>query len=282
MTGADHAAQEAVLARAIEAGINWIDTAASYGDGASESNLGRALAILEPDEHMQIATKVRVDIASLAPGPGLRAAVRNSVVQSLQRLRRSHVTLLQLHNGLTRQRGDEAATVCPDDVLQPGGIADALEHVRDQGLTRFIGLTGTGHPESLRTLIRSQRFDTIQLPYNRLNPSAGCASAPAGCDRDYGNILADCLAEGLGVFAIRVLAGGAMLGAPPSAHTLRTPYFPLWLYEQNVRDAAEWNSGKTPAETVRRSIEFALSHPAVHSAIIGFGAIGHVEDALSS
>lgn len=56
-------------------------------------------------------------------------------------------------------------------------------------------------------------------------------------DRNYGNILVDCAEQQMGVMAIRVLAAGAILGSPPHAHTLKTPYFPLALYESDLAHA---------------------------------------------
>lgn len=268
MTGDDIALQRATVARAIERGVNWFDTAAGYGDGRSEANLGRVLAELGADVH--VATKVRVPLDQLDDP---EQAILRSVRDSLARLRLPRVTLLQLHNGITTTRGAEANAVTPADVLRPGGVLAALERARADGLARFIGLTGTGHPAALREVIRSGAFDTVQSPYNLLNPSAGAAGVLAAGDTDYGNVFADCAAAGMGVFAIRVYAGGALLGRPPGAHTLKTPYFPLALYE---RDAARAAALRADAPTALR---FALAHPAVTAAIIGFGAPADVDEA---
>src|SRR5687767_14490336 len=101
MTGGDPAAQAATLRRAVERGINWIDTAPGYGQGASEANVGRALRDLGYPQWVNVATKVRLAAADLAD---VRRAVRQSVEASLGRLGLPRVTLLQLHNGLTAGR----------------------------------------------------------------------------------------------------------------------------------------------------------------------------------
>ena len=88
------------------------------------------------------------------------------------------------------------------------------------------------YADAMREVIRSGEFDTLQVPFNVLNPSAGVPGTADG-ESDYGNVMADCAAAGTGVFAIRVFAGGALLDQPPSAHTLKTPYFPLPLYERD-------------------------------------------------
>jgi aryl-alcohol dehydrogenase-like predicted oxidoreductase len=275
MTGHDAALQRATVERAVALGVNWFDTAAGYGDGRSEANLGRVLAELGAADRVHVATKVRV--------PGDRLAdpaetIVQSVRESLVRLRLPRVTLLQLHNGITTGRGDEANAVTPADVLRPGGILAGLERVKAGGLARFLGLTGTGHPAALREVVRSGGFDTVQSPYNLLNPSAGRPGAPSEGDTDYGNIFADCAAAGVGVFAIRVFAGGALLGRPPSAHTLKTPYFPLSLYERDAARAAGRRSRPGPELPMPvLAVRYALAHPAVCSAIIGIGAPADVD-----
>ncbi len=280
MTGTDATAQREVVAAAIEAGINWFDTAPGYGAGSSEANLGRALSEIKPPQPIHIATKVRIPLDSTEPIADL---IRRSVDESLQRLRVSSVTLLQLHNGITMGRGDEPASITPDDILSRGGVADAFDRLRDEGIIRHSGLTGTGQPIAMKAVIRSGRFDTVQTPYNALNPSAGATSPIQPGDTDYGNILADCAEMQMGVFAIRVFAAGALLGQVPSAHTLKTPYFPLDLYQRDAARAEllrdELGNGESMTEFALR---FVLSHSAVSSAIIGFGSPSHVAECRSA
>jgi len=272
LTGEDHAAQISALRKAIELGINWIDTAPGYGHGASESNIGRALAVLGA-ESPNVATKVR-----LAPGDltDMRAAVCRSVEESLRRLGLPAVTLLQLHNGLTARRDDEPFSIAPADVLQTGGVLDAFCALRDAGLVRFLGLTGTGHPDAMREVVRSGGFDTMQVPLHMLNPSAGRAMPPDFGDIDYGNIIADCDAMKMGVFAIRVFAGGALLGHEPSAHTLKTPFFPLAQFHKDRERADQVIAARGPLK--ESALRFVLDDPRVQSAIIGFGDAGQVEE----
>src|SRR3954451_17123425 len=92
MTRGAQGDQERAVARALEAGINHFDTAPSYGDGASEENLGRVLATLKPD--VIVSTKVRLP----AERPDIGAAVSGSLDASLARLKRDHVDVFQLHN----------------------------------------------------------------------------------------------------------------------------------------------------------------------------------------
>ena len=87
------------VARAMEAGINYFDTAPSYGNGQSEQNLGEVLRELQANVY--VGTKVRVGPQELG---NLREAIVRSVEASLQRLGRESVDLIQLHNRVTRQR----------------------------------------------------------------------------------------------------------------------------------------------------------------------------------
>jgi L-galactose dehydrogenase/L-glyceraldehyde 3-phosphate reductase len=275
LTGADRELQFATVARALELGINWFDTAAGYGDGRSEERLGEVLAGLGTD-NARIATKVRVPPEATER---ISDYIRESATASLKRLRRTHLTLLQLHNAITFERDSEPSSITVQDVLGP--VASAFARLQQEGLVRFVGLTGTGQPEALRAAIGSGRFDTLQIPFNILNPSAGTPGPTSDGETDYGNIIADCAAAGLGVFAIRVFAGGALLGQPPSEHTRRTRYFPLSLYERDMRRAErvrERLGERVPLAEV--ALRFVLSHPAVCSAVIGFGSPSHL-DALA-
>lgn len=277
MTSDNSELQAQTMAALIGQGINWIDTAAGYGNGSSEINIGRIFAELpeEARDQMYVATKVRIDFGSPS---SVLDQVRVSVEDSLNRLRLPKVSLIQLHNAITATRGDQPNSVSVRDVLDPGGILDALKLMQREKRADFIGLTGTGMAESMRSVVKTGEFDTIQVPYNLLNPSAGCEVARDFPEQNYGNILNDCLKENMGCFAIRVFAGGALLGQPPSNHTLRTPYFPLDLYRRDLDRAVSLDSGGT--NLAPKAIEFALSHPAIHSAIIGFGAASHVAEAV--
>ena len=280
MTGTDANAQNAVVSAVIEAGIDWFDTAPGYGAGSSETNLGRVLSELKPTQPIHIATKVRIPLDSTEP---IGDIIRRSVDESLQRLRVSSVSLLQLHNGITSGRGNEAASITPTDILSRGGVADTFDRLRDEGLIRHTGLTGTGQPAAMKEVIRSGRFDTMQTPYNALNHSAGSTPSIEPSDTDYGNILADCAEQRMGVFAIRVFAAGALLGQTPSAHTLKTPYFPLDLYQRDAARAEQLRANLCDGESMTEfALRFVLSHSAVSSAIIGFGSPSHVAELVAA
>src|ERR1044071_7511069 len=89
MVRGDPADQERTIARALDAGVNYFDTAVQYGNGESEKNLGRVLARLKP-AHAIVATKVRRPSANFAR---IRETVTKSLEASLQRLGRDHVDI---------------------------------------------------------------------------------------------------------------------------------------------------------------------------------------------
>jgi aryl-alcohol dehydrogenase-like predicted oxidoreductase len=280
LVGHDHDRQRAVIQHAIERGINWFDTAATYGNGHSEENLGRVLNELNAIHRVQIATKVRLMPEDLADIP---SAIRRSVEASLKRLRLPRVTLLQLHNSITNQRGDEPTSLTPRDVLGPGGVAETFERLRFEGVAQHLGLTGLGQPAALREVIGSGRFETMQVPYHLLNPTAGWEFRGRGLETSYGNIISACALQGMGVLAIRVFAGGALLGNPPSPHTLKTPFFPLALYQRDSQRAELLKRIFGPEiPLAQAAIRFALAHPFVHSALIGFGEIEEIDEALQA
>jgi aryl-alcohol dehydrogenase-like predicted oxidoreductase len=156
-----------------------------------------------------------------------------------------------------------------------------MNRLREDGVVRFIGLTGTGQAAALREVVRSSIFDTLQVPFNILNPSAGLPGSVADGEVDFGEIIGDCQSHEMGVFAIRVFAGGALLDRPPSAHTLTTPYFPLALYERDRARARELMiNEKNRGSAGELALRFVLGHEGVASAIIGFGDPSHIDEAV--
>ena len=159
-------------------------------------------AALKPD--VVLSTKVRVP----AERPDVGAAIAASLDASLKRLKRDHVDVFQLHNTIAARA--DGMTMSVDEVL--GDVVPALNRAREQGKTRFIGFTAIGETDALLALIASGAFDSAQVPYNALNPSAGEAIAAAYPAQDYDRILDRAAEKGVGTIGIRALAGGALSG----------------------------------------------------------------------
>lgn len=277
LVGGQRDQQRATIGRALELGVNWFDTAATYGAGESEENLGAVLEELGASGQVSLATKVRVMPDELS---AIGEVVERSFTASLRRLRVERVALLQVHNSITQQAGAQPTSLTPAHVLAPGGLLEAMQRLQRAGLVQHLGLTGLGEPAALAEVLVSGAFATVQIPYHLLNSSAGCQVPNDFPEANYGNLIANCQARGMGVFAIRVLAGGALAGQPPSPHTLKTPFFPLDLYQRDCRRAERLlpllPSGMTRDEA---AIRFALSHPGITSAIIGLATPEQVEQA---
>lgn len=277
-TSAEKKIQDETLRRALELGVNWFDTAAGYGQGASERNLGAALRRADAWEQVDVATKVRLEGADLDDIP---AAIRRSVAASLARLGTSRVTLLQLHNSVTERRGDEATSLTSADVLGPGGVADTFDQLRAEGICRVVGFTGLGQASALRRLVLSGRFQTMQIPFSLANPSAGFRPRGDVGETDYGEIFRECATQGLGVFAIRVFAGGALAGHPPSEYTRTTRFFKLDLYQRDQARADRLRAILAPDEELKAAaVRFALTPPVVSSAIVGLSSTEELDEVV--
>jgi aryl-alcohol dehydrogenase-like predicted oxidoreductase len=143
----DQATADRLLPLLLEHGVNHIDTAAMYGD--AELRLAPWLA-KHPGKFF-LATKTHA-----RDGDGARA----SLECSLTRMGVDHVDLIQLHNLVEPDEWDVAHA--------PGGALEALQRARDEGLARFIGVTGHGLRIARMHLQSLQRFDydSVLLPYN--------------------------------------------------------------------------------------------------------------------
>src|SRR5262245_56867405 len=151
MVRGNPADQERAVARAVELGITYSDTAAMYGNGESERNLGRVMKSLRPD--IRVGTKVRIPASERHR---IAAAVTASVEASLQRLQLDEVDLFQLRNHITEQGRDSDLT--PEIVL--GEVVPAFERLREQGKTRFWGITAVGDTPALHQVVDARAFDT--------------------------------------------------------------------------------------------------------------------------
>jgi aryl-alcohol dehydrogenase-like predicted oxidoreductase len=279
MTRGEPAEQERAVARALSAGINHFDTAPAYGNGASEQNLGRVLAKLKPN--IVLSTKVR--LAAEDRGR-IGAAIAASMEASLKRLGRDHVDLYQFHN--TVGPDPDGATFGADEIL--GDVLAALTRLREQGKTRFIGFTAIGDTAALHRLVGSGAFDTAQVPYNALNPSAGAAIPKNYPAQDYGALLGRTKAANMGTIGIRVLAGGALSGRE-ERHPLGLPVVePIGSGGSYAADAARARrlspmvSEGHAASLTEMAMRFVLSHPGLTTTEIGLATLGELDAAIAA
>jgi aryl-alcohol dehydrogenase-like predicted oxidoreductase len=271
--------RERAVARAIELGINYFDTAPLYGDGQSEQNLGQALRALGASVY--VGTKVRLAPSDLADMPG---AIARSLETSLRRLGRERVDLLQLHNLIGTARHDRAV-VSARDVLDT--IVPALAKLVEQGKTRFFGITALGDTPALRDVIDAGAVHTAQVCYNLLNPSAVHELPPGFPAQDFGRLLSHCRDRGIGAIVIRVLAAGALSGLD-ARHAVAVPSVePIASapdYATDVRHArmlrALVDEGYVEG-LVEASLRFALASDAVSTVLLGYSSLDHLEYAAA-
>ncbi|MGH6675784.1 MAG: aldo/keto reductase, partial [Xanthobacteraceae bacterium] len=280
MVRGDPLDQELTVARALAAGVNYFDTAVQYGNGESEKNLGRVLQSLKP-ANVFVGTKVRLPTAEFGR---IADAVVKSLEGSLGRLRRDRVDIFHLHNAITEKGGGEALSV--HQVL--GDVVPAFERLRQQGKTRFLGLTAIGDTAALHQVVDARVFDSAQVVYNMLNPSAATGLQPIYPAHDYGRLFDHTTAAGVGVIGIRVLAGGALSGSAerhPIASPPPEPIGSAMSYQVDVARArrliplVQEGFAASLAEAATR---FALSHPAIGTILVGMATPQQFEDALAA
>jgi len=280
MVRGDPLDQERTIARAIDAGVNYFDTAVQYGNGESEENLGRILQKLKPANAF-VGTKVRLPSVSFGR---IAAAVAKSLDQSMTRLRRDHVDIFHLHNAITQAGGGEALSV--QQVLVD--VVPAFERLRQYGKTRFLGLTAVGESKALLQIIDSGAFDSAQVVYNMLNPSAASELPPNYPAQDYGRLFDHTKKAGVGVIGIRVLAGGALSGSTerhPVASPPPEPIGSAMNYEADVERARRlmplvkegFATSLTEAAT-----RFAISQAAIGTILVGIATPHQFDEALAA
>lgn len=180
LSDVDQATADRAIETAVSHGVNHFDTAASYG--ASEKLLGPWLE--RNRDLVFLATKT---------GERLKGPARDELHRSLERLRTDHVDLWQLHN-LVDEREWEVA-------LGPGGALEAAIEALEEGLVRFIGVTGHGVEVAARHSASLERFpfDSVLLPYSYVmmqNPRYAA---------DFEELAAKCELRGVAIQTIKAI-----------------------------------------------------------------------------
>jgi aryl-alcohol dehydrogenase-like predicted oxidoreductase len=267
-----------VVARAVELGITYFDTARSYGDGMSEANLGLILEELKPT--VLVGTKVQLEAADL---DDIEQAVIDSVEGCLKRLRREHIDLFQLHNCIALQRKPDRAWVGIDD-LAPA--VQAFQKLQHQGKISSWGINGLGETEALHQVVSSVPAASIQCCFNLLNPSAGVPAPDGFPYQDYRQLIDTAAANQIGVMAIRVLAGGA-LGGSVARHVnaARTvdPIATGQSFVEDVKRAQRFDvliQEGYAGNLIEAAIRFVIGKAEVSTVLIGISDMEQLEQAV--
>ncbi len=179
-----------IINRAIDIGVNYFDTAPIYKD--SELNYGEVL----PHRRNQMFMATKTDKRSYSDA-------WRQFEKSLKRLKTDHVDLLQLHHVSFPQELEV--------LFSPAGALRMVHEAKEQGLTRFVGITGHTDPAVLQWAIERYPFDTTLLA---LNP------AEVHLNSFQDELLPEAVRQGMGVTAMKVMSRGILFKAVPSAKLL--------------------------------------------------------------
>ncbi len=172
-----------IINRALDLGVNYIDTAPSYGNGDSEENIGRVMK--ERREEVFLASKTH--------GRSYDETM-NLIEQSLQRLQTDYLDLYQLHNVRTDSDLNQ--------IFAADGAIKALEELKNEGVIENIGITGHYDPEILLKGIKEYEFDSILLSLN---------AADVHYRPFQEELLQEALDQELGIIAMKTLARGRLI-----------------------------------------------------------------------
>jgi uncharacterized protein len=246
----------AAMSSAIDAGITYIDTAYAYGNGQSETWVGKLMPARRKE--IFLATKVSDRTAD--------GAMR-IIEGSLKRLNTDHVDLLHIHSLL---QDDDLKAIEAQD-----GVLNVVRKMRDQKVARFIGITSHTDPSTLKTALERHDFDCTQMALNAAR--AGQAKGISGLGENHSHSfqsLALPVANGkkMGVIAMKVFAQEKLNGKAPVEQLIRYSMslpvtaavvgMPKLEYiAENIRVAKAFKP-LSPAEMNRLSDELTGAHKA--------------------
>jgi len=262
----DEDASRPILRRALELGVNFLDTANVYSDGTSEEIVGRAVRELARREEVVLATKVH---GRMRPGPnggGLsRKAILTEIDASLRRLGTDYVDLYQIH------RWDPDTPV--EETMQ------ALHDVVTAGKARYLGASSMWAWQFAKAQSTAERrgltpFVSMQDHYNLLNREEEREMLPL------------CADQGVGVIPWSPLARGRLARAwDEDTERSSTDAFGTTLYVDSDRTIVERVAevaGELGVPRAQVGLAWLLSKPVVTAPIVGATKLSHLEDAVAA
>jgi 1-deoxyxylulose-5-phosphate synthase len=262
----DEDASRVIIKQALDAGINFLDTANTYSDGDSEAIVGRVLKELVPRDEVVIATKV---FNRMRPGPngaGLsRKAIFDEIDNSLRRLQTDYVDLYQIH------RWDYETPI--EETLE------ALHDLVKAGKVRYIGASSMHTWQFAKALFLADqhgwtRFVSMQNHYNLLYREE---------ERE---MLPFCADQGIGVIPWSPLARGKLTRSwDTSTNRSETDEFGKQLYRDEDRDIVSRVAevaAKRSVSPAQVALAWLRNNPAVTSPIVGATKPQHLADAIAS
>jgi hypothetical protein len=233
LEGADEATIAQLLGRALDAGLNVIDTAECYGQ--SEEMIGKTVG--HRRDQFYLFTKCGHPHGMESGANWSRNSILESIERSLRRLRTGLLDLVHLHS-------------CPESVLKKGEAIEALQTARQKGLTRYIGYSGDSY--GARYAIECGAFDSLQTSINVADQEALELTLPLARER------------GMGVIAKRPIANAAWKTGKKPASSYHQTY---WDRLRKL-DYPFLHHGDV-ASSVGIALRFTLTVPGVCTAIVG-------------
>ena len=242
----EHSNNEAIavpiIERALDLGVNYIDTSSIYGGPSrpSERYIGSVMKTRRKDTFLATKTKQRTRDGSM-----------RMIEESLKLLQTDHVDVWQLH--------DIGTMTDVDQVFAKGGAIEALVQARDQGMVKFLGLTGHHRPDSLAECIRRFPFDTVLMGFNAADKHQHSFAD---------ELLPLAVEKQMGIVGMKIPARGRILASwnPPPIEQQKH----MWEAGANI-------TTKPGTLTMREAVFYALSHP-VSTIIIGIDSISQLEE----
>jgi uncharacterized protein len=217
----------AIVAMAIDHGINFFDNAWEYHDGLSEERVGRALDGRR--DQAIVMTKVCTHGRD-------KAVAMEQLEQSLRRLRTDYLDVWQIHEVVYEND--------PDLIFAPNGAAEALALAKQQGKVRFVGFTGHKDPAiHLRMLRHDFPFDTVQMPLNCMDATFRSFET---------QVMPEAVRRGMAVLGMKSFGGSGEIvkyGAATPAEALR--------YAMSVPGIATTISGNETLDVLQQNLETA-------------------------
>ena len=271
--------QDRAVAWARDNGINHFDTAPSYGDTVSETNLGRALG--SNREGIVVSTKVGFTQDELED---IDTAAQDSLNASLRRLQQDHVDIFQLHNtvDLSGQEGTITLNQVVNDVLP------AFMKIREQGKAKYLGFTAKGNTDFLHKMVETQEFHGSQVFYNLLVPSAGEPIHKSFPGQDYLNLLTRCSDHGVGTVGVRILAGGALSGTERRHPLGMSDVAPIGSgadYKSDVKRSLLFNSvieNQYAESLTELAVRYAITKETISTIEVGIANIDELQSATNA
>ncbi len=242
------------ILRALDSGLNWIDTAAIYGLGHSEEVVGRALKQTSKKPYVFTKCSMRWNLENRTIYRSLKdGSVQEEVENSLKRLDIPAIDLYQIH------------WPNPEDEIEEGW--EALARFREQGLVRYIGVSNFNVAQMKRVL-RIAPITSLQPPYSLVNPKVEDEILPFCNENKIGVINYSPMASGLLTGKMTAERIAAM---PQDDWRKRSPNFNAPKLEKNLRLAELLREiGKLhDVEPGVVAIAWTLHNPAITAAIVG-------------